>query len=87
MFIADYVFARMPPNVDKYNWLFNLEGYGYSHMYLDAMKGFVNTIQSVYVNTNHRLVSYQPNFATSLVWKTISPFLSDNVKNKVKFVD
>ena len=87
MFVADYVFARMPPNVDKYTWLFNLEGFGYSHMYLDAMKGFINTIQSVYVNTNQKLVCCYPNFVTRMVWKTLQPFLSVNVKNKVCFLD
>ena len=24
MFLSDYVFARLPPNIDKFTWLFNL---------------------------------------------------------------
>lgn len=76
MFTTDYVFARMPPNVDKYSWLFSMDGFGYSHMYIDAIKGFVNTINGVYVNVNHKLVCCYPNFVTRIVWKSMCPFLS-----------
>ena len=29
LFIKDYVFATMPPTVDSYVWVFNIDGFGY----------------------------------------------------------
>ena len=86
MFLNDYIFATLPGNVDSYVWIFNLEGFGYSHFYLEAMKDVINTIQKVLVTTNHKFVCANPNFVTRMVWQTLQPFLNERIKQKVVFV-
>ena len=42
--LTDYLFSTMPPTCDSYIWLFDLEGFGYEHLYIEPMKEVINTI-------------------------------------------
>ena len=44
MFLTDHIFATLPPNVDTYIWIFDLEGFGYNHFYLEASKQIINAM-------------------------------------------
>ena len=44
MFLTDHIFATMPPQMDSYIWVFNLEGFGYQHFFFEAMKSIVSYI-------------------------------------------
>ena len=87
MFLTDYLFATMPANRDSYIWVFNLEGFGYAHCYMETIKQCIKTIQAIFVNTNHKVVCGNPNLVTRMVWNTLQPFLSDRVKQKVQFTN
>lgn len=66
----------MPPNVDQYIWVFNLEGFGYSDFYIEPMKSIITTLQKVFINTNNKIVCAHPNFVTRMVWNSLNPFLA-----------
>lgn len=84
--LTDYLFATMPVQCDTYIWLFNLEGFGYEHLYIEPMKEVINTIQKIFVSTNHRIVCAYPNFVTRMVWRTLQPFFNERIKQKVVFI-
>ena len=81
------MFARMPTNIDNYVWIMNLDGFGYSHCYMDAMKSIITLIQTTYVSTNFKVVCAYPNFVTKMVWNTLKPFLNERIKSKVHFIN
>lgn len=83
IFLTDYMFARMPPNVDNYIWIFNVEGFGYSQCYIDQMKNLIKMIQTTYVSSNHKILVVNPNLVTRMVWNTLKPFLNERIKRKV----
>ena len=77
----------MPPNIDSYIWIFDLEGFGYSDFYLDSMKRIISAIQKVFVNTVIKIACANPNWATKVVWNTLKPFLNERVIQKIVFLD
>ena len=87
MFIKDYVFATMPVTVDSYIWVFNIEGFGYQHFYIDAIKQILNTLLKVFVNTNHKIMCCFPNMITRMINKTLQPFLNERIRSKIVFLD
>ena len=61
----------MPPTVDSYVWVFNINGFGYQHLYLDEIKQVINTLLKVFVNTNHKIVCCYPNLVTRMAHKSL----------------
>lgn len=87
LLIKDYVFATMPPTVDQYIWIFNLEGFGYNHFYMEDIKMIITTLLKVFVNTNHKIVCCYPNFVTRMAHKAVLPFLNERIRRKIVFLD
>ena len=87
VFLNDYIYARLPNNIDNFIWIFDLEGFGYQHCYYDNMKQSIALIQQLFVGCNQKIVCARPNFVTRMVWNTVSPVLSQRVRDKVKFVN
>ena len=52
MFLHDYIYARLPNNIDHFIWIFDLEGFGYQHCYYDQMKQSITLISNVFVGAN-----------------------------------
>mmetsp|Transcript_3656 Transcript_3656/g.4885 ORF Transcript_3656/g.4885 Transcript_3656/m.4885 type:complete len:122 (-) Transcript_3656:103-468(-) len=87
MFLSDYIYARLPNNIDNFIWIFDLEGFGYQHCFYDHMKRCITLISQVFVGNNQKIVCTRPNFVTRMVWNTLSPFLTERVRNKVCFIN
>ena len=77
----------MPPTVDSYVWVFNIDGFGYSHFFIDDIKQVIDFLLKVFANTNYKIVCCYPNFVTRMAHKSLSYLMNERIKKKVVFLN
>ena len=71
LYLTDYVFARLPPNVDNFILVLDLEGFGYQHCYYEQIKECITLMTKLIVSSNQKIVCANPNMITRMVWSTL----------------
>ncbi|XP_062026030.1 uncharacterized protein LOC133742387 isoform X2 [Rosa rugosa] len=87
VYAFDKICARMPPGQEKFIFIGDLEGWGYSNSDIRAYLGAVSILQDYYPERLGKMFVVHVPFVFMTVWKIICPFIDNKTKEKIVFVE
>ncbi|XP_024172997.1 phosphatidylinositol transfer protein 3 isoform X2 [Rosa chinensis] len=87
VYAFDKICARMPPGQEKFIFIGDLEGWGYSNSDIRAYLGAVSILQDYYPERLGKMFVVHVPFLFTTVWKIICPFIDNKTKEKIVFVE
>ncbi|KAK9278212.1 hypothetical protein L1049_027773 [Liquidambar formosana] len=87
VFGFDKVCARMAPGQEKFVVIGDLEGWGYSNYDFRAYLGALSILQDYYPERLGKIFIVHVPYIFMTVWKIVCPFIDDNTKKKIAFVE
>ncbi|XP_010667014.2 uncharacterized protein LOC104884119 isoform X1 [Beta vulgaris subsp. vulgaris] len=87
VYTLDKLCSRMPPGQEKFLAIGDLQGWGYSNSDIRGYLEFLSILQDCYPERLGKLFIVHAPKIFMAVWKIIYPFIDDNTKTKIEFVD
>lgn len=87
VYTLDKLCSRMPEGQEKFLAIGDLEGWGYSNSDVRAYLGFIHVLQDYYPERLGKLLIVHAPRLFMTVWKIVYPFIDDNTKTKIQFVE
>ncbi|KAK7820401.1 phosphatidylinositol transfer protein 3 [Quercus suber] len=83
----DKLCSRMPPGQEKFAFIADLEGWGYSNSDIRAYLGALSILQDFYPERLGKVFIIHAPYIFMTVWKIVYPFIDKNTKKKILFVE
>lgn len=87
VYILDKLCEKMPPGQEKFVVIVDLQGWGYSNSDLRAYIGALSILQDYYPERLGRLFIVHAPYIFMTIWKIVYPFIDNNTKKKIAFVE
>ncbi|KAL6177715.1 hypothetical protein ACLB2K_049239 [Fragaria x ananassa] len=87
VYAFDKLCARMPPGQEKFIFIGDLEGWGYSNSDIRAYLGALSILQDYYPERLGKMFIVHVPFVFMTVWKIVCPFIDNKTKEKIVFVE
>ncbi|KAJ1417812.1 CRAL/TRIO, N-terminal domain [Sesbania bispinosa] len=87
VFALEKLCSRMPPGQEKFCAIADIKGWGYANSDLRGYLGALSILQDYYPERLGKLLIVHAPYMFMKVWKMIYPFIDDNTKKKIVFVD
>ncbi|KAK9668992.1 hypothetical protein RND81_13G101400 [Saponaria officinalis] len=87
VYTLDKIIARMPPGQEKFVAIGDIKGWGYANSDIRGYLGALSVMQDCYPERLGKLYIVHAPKIFMTVWKIIYPFIDDNTKTKIVFVD
>ncbi|XP_057479530.1 uncharacterized protein LOC130766846 [Actinidia eriantha] len=87
VFSLDKICSRMPIDQEKFAVIDDLEGWGYTNSDIRAYLGALTILQDYYPERLGKLFIIHVPYIFMAVWKIIYPFIDNNTKKKIVFVE
>ncbi|XAR50401.1 hypothetical protein NMG60_11004717 [Bertholletia excelsa] len=87
VFALDKLCSRIPPGQEKFAIIIDLEGWGYSNSDMRAYLGALSILQDYYPERLGKLFLIHVPYIFMAVWKMLYPFIDNNTKKKIVFVE
>ncbi|KAL7152674.1 hypothetical protein ABFS83_04G114300 [Erythranthe nasuta] len=87
VFVLDKLCSRIPAGEEKFTFIADLQGYGYSN---NAARGYITALsilQDYYPERLRKLLVIHAPYIFMAVWKIICPFIDKKTTKKVVFVE
>ncbi|WVZ21421.1 hypothetical protein V8G54_008743 [Vigna mungo] len=82
-----YFFCMMPPGQEKFLSIADIEGWGYANSDLRGYLNALSTLQDCYPERLGKMFIVHAPYLFMRIWKMIYPFIDDNTKKKIVFVE
>ncbi|XP_021737191.1 random slug protein 5-like [Chenopodium quinoa] len=86
-YVLDKICTRMPLGQEKFCAIGDLQGWGYSNSDIRGYLGALSILQDCYPERLGKLFIVHAPRIFMAVWKIIYPFIDDNTKTKIVFVE
>ncbi|KAJ7957162.1 Random slug protein 5-like [Quillaja saponaria] len=83
----DKICTRMPPGQEKFVVIGDLKGWGYSNSDIRGYIGALSVLQDYYPERLGKLFIVHAPYIFMTVWKIVYPFIDNNTKKKIVFVE
>ncbi|KAL5795384.1 hypothetical protein ACOSQ2_000204 [Xanthoceras sorbifolium] len=87
VYILDKLCEKMPAGQEKFVVIADLQGWGYSNSDLRAYLGALSILQEYYPERLGKLFILHAPYIFMTVWKLVYPFIDNNTKKKIVFVE
>ncbi|XP_004501761.1 uncharacterized protein [Cicer arietinum] len=87
VFALDKLCSRMPPGEEKFLAIADIKGWGYANSDLRGYLSALTILQDYYPERLGKLFIVHAPYMFMKVWKIVYPFIDDNTKRKIVFVD
>lgn len=87
VFSIDKLCSRMPEGQEKFAVIGDLEGWGYTNSDIRAYLGALTILQDYHPERLGKLFIVHVPYIFMAVWKVVYPFIDDNTKKKIVFVE
>ncbi|XP_047317524.1 phosphatidylinositol transfer protein 3-like [Impatiens glandulifera] len=87
VYFLDKVISRMPSGQEKFVFIGDLDGWGYANIDIRACLGALTVLQDFYPERLGKLFIVNAPYIFMMVWKMITPFIDNNTKKKIIFVE
>lgn len=87
VFALEKLFSRMPTGQEKFVVIADLKGWGYSNCDVRGMLGSLSILQDYYPERLGKLYIVHVPYVFMKVWKIVYPFIDNNTKKKIVFVE
>ncbi|XP_050376252.1 uncharacterized protein LOC126793698 [Argentina anserina] len=87
VYAFDKICARMPPGQEKFIFIGDLEGWGYSNSDIRGYLGALSILQDYYPERLWKIFIVHVPFVFMTVWKIFCPFIDNKTKQKIVFVE
>ncbi|KAL7161963.1 hypothetical protein ACSBR2_042442 [Camellia fascicularis] len=87
VFALEKLCSRMPAGQEKFVVICDLEGWGYANSDIRAYLGALSILQDYYPERLGKLFIIHVPYIFMAVWKVVHPFIDDNTKKKIMFVE
>ncbi|GMQ09485.1 hypothetical protein CsSME_00052851 [Camellia sinensis var. sinensis] len=87
VFALEKLCSRMPAGQEKFVVIGDLEGWGYANSDIRAYLGALSILQDYYPERLGKLFIVHAPYIFMAVWKIVYPFIDDNTKKKIVFVE
>ncbi|KAH7865139.1 hypothetical protein Vadar_002765 [Vaccinium darrowii] len=87
VFSIDKVCSRMPEGQEKFAFIGDLEGWGYANSDIHGLVGALTILQDYYPERLGKLFLIHVPYIFMALWKVVYPFIDNNTKKKIVFVD
>ncbi|KAI7985684.1 Phosphatidylinositol transfer protein 3 [Camellia lanceoleosa] len=87
VFALEKLCSRMPAGQEKFVAICDLEGWGYANSDIRAYLGALSILQDYYPERLGKLFIIHVPYIFMAVWKVVYPFIDDNTKKKIMFVE
>ncbi|XP_074316500.1 uncharacterized protein LOC141652800 [Silene latifolia] len=86
-YTLEKIIGRMPPGQEKFTAIADVKGWGYSNSDIRGYLGALSVLQDCYPERLGKMFIVHAPKVFMTVWKMIYPFIDDNTKKKIVFVD
>ncbi|KAG5537315.1 hypothetical protein RHGRI_024684 [Rhododendron griersonianum] len=87
VFSLEKVCSRMPEGQEKFAVICDMEGWGYANSDVRAYLGALTILQDYYPERLGKFFFLHVPYIFMAVWKVVYPFIDDNTKKKIVFVE
>ncbi|KAL1809827.1 hypothetical protein ACET3Z_026817 [Daucus carota] len=87
VFALEKLCSRMPTGEEKFVVIADLKGWGYSNCDVRGMLGALSILQDYYPERLGKLYIVHVPYIFMKVWKIVYPFIDNNTKKKIVFVE
>ncbi|KAK2445204.1 Sec14p phosphatidylinositol transfer family protein [Trifolium repens] len=87
VFALEKLCSRMPPGEEKFLAIADIKGWGYANSDLRGYLGALTILQDYHPERLGKLFIVHAPYMFMKVWKLIYPFIDDNTKKKIVFVE
>lgn len=87
VYSLDKICSRMPPGVEKFTGIADVQGWGYSNCDIRAYLGSLSILQDCYPERLGKMYLIHVPYIFMKVWKMVYPFIDSNTRDKIVFVD
>ncbi|XP_074317141.1 uncharacterized protein LOC141653315 [Silene latifolia] len=87
VYLLDKIIASIPDGQEKFVAIANLKGFGYSNSDIRGYLGAFSILQDCYPERLGKLFLVDAPKLFMIMWKMIYPFIDNNTKSKIEFVD
>ncbi|KAK7350744.1 hypothetical protein VNO77_09661 [Canavalia gladiata] len=87
VFALEKLCSRMPPGQEKFLAIGDIKGWGYANSDLRGYLNALSILQDYYPERLGKLFIVHAPYMFMKVWKIIYPFIDDNTKKKIVFVE
>ncbi|KAH7866664.1 hypothetical protein Vadar_023380 [Vaccinium darrowii] len=87
VFSIDKLCSRMPEGQEKFSVIGDLEGWGYTNSDIRGYLGALTILQDYHPERLGKLFIVHVPYIFMAVWKVVYPFIDDNTKKKIVFVE
>ncbi|KAK7291510.1 hypothetical protein RIF29_06713 [Crotalaria pallida] len=87
VYAFDKLCARMPQGLEKFVFIAELKGWGYSNSDVKGYIGILSILQDYYPERLGKLFIVNAPYIFMKVWKIIYPFIDNKTKKKIVFVE
>lgn len=87
VFALEKLCSRMPPGQEKFLAIADIKGWGYANSDLRGYLNALSILQDCYPERLGKLFIVHAPYVFMTVWKIIYPFIDDNTKKKIVFVE
>lgn len=87
VYSLDKICSRMPAGEEKFVGIGDLEGWGYSNSDIRAYLGALSILQDYHPERLGKMYIVHAPYLFMKVWKIIYPFIDNNTKKKIVFVE
>ncbi|KAK7353826.1 hypothetical protein VNO80_19278 [Phaseolus coccineus] len=86
-FALEKLCSRMPPGQEKFLSIADIEGWGYANTDLRGYLNALSILQDCYPERLGKMFIVHAPYLFMKIWKMIYPFIDDNTKKKIVFVE
>ncbi|EEF51683.1 aspartate semialdehyde dehydrogenase, putative [Ricinus communis] len=83
----DKLCARMPPGEEKFIVIGDLQGWGYANCDIRGCLAAISFMQDYYPERLGKVLVVHAPYIFMAVWKTLYPFIDQNTREKILFVE
>ncbi|KAL9243357.1 hypothetical protein vseg_017253 [Gypsophila vaccaria] len=87
VYVLDKIVSRIPAGLEKFVVVVDLKGFGYSNTDIRGYIGAFSILQDCYPERLDKLLLVDAPKVFMIMWKMIYPFIDDNTKTKIEFVN
>ncbi|KAK9684363.1 hypothetical protein RND81_10G205100 [Saponaria officinalis] len=87
VYTLEKIISRMPPGQEKFVAIADVKGWGYSNSDIRGYLGALSVLQDCYPERLGKMFIVHAPRVFMTAWKMIYPFIDDNTKRKIAFVD
>ncbi|KAJ4728901.1 random slug protein 5-like [Melia azedarach] len=87
VYVLDTICSRIPQGEEKFVVIGDLQGWGYANSDLRAYLGALCILQDYYPERLGKMFIVHAPYIFNTVWKIVYPFIDNNTKKKIVFVE